>query len=147
MPGSPTTANLFSKNKQQSTGTTTSAKIAAVDTSDWKTFTDAKYNLSFKYQPDWKISAATKKNGYTIIQIDPGKKYYNFLLYISAADYYAMAGLPAVQENISGCQATNVFNTLYGIKFGNLYYTFDIGKSFNLLPQFNAWVHSVKFQS
>lgn len=123
------------------------AETPAVDTSDWKTYSDSQYHFSFKYQPGWKILPAQKKNGYTVLQVDPGAKYYNFAIYISPSSFYIMDGLPFNTESIGGIQAYNVLNSLFGIKFSNYYYTFDVGQSFNLLPQFDALVHTVNFQS
>ncbi len=57
-----------------------------------------------------------------------------------------MDGLPTKTETISGENALNVSNALYGITANNLYYTFDVGLSMSLLPDFDALVHSVKFE-
>ena len=89
---------------------------------------------------------AKKVGGYTQLQVDPGPKYYNFSIYISPKDFYIMGGLPYSTENISGAQTLNVVNSLFGIKFNNTYYTFDVGQSFMLLPQFDAMVHTVNFK-
>jgi hypothetical protein len=56
-----------------------------------------------------------------------------------------MDGLPYNTETIGGEQAYDVVNSLFGIKFNNTYYTFDVGQSFKLLPQFDALVHTVNF--
>jgi hypothetical protein len=56
-----------------------------------------------------------------------------------------MDGLPTTTETIGGQTALNANNALYGLQANNLYYTFDIGLSMSLLPDFNALVHSVKF--
>ncbi len=122
-------------------------QIRYTDTSNWKTYTNPEFKLSFKYRPDWKILSAVKKENFTVLQIDPGKKYYNIKIYISPQDFYIMGGLPIEEENISGVTAFNVQNALYGIKTNKLYYTFDVGLSMSLLPDFNTLVHSVNFQS
>ena len=116
-----------------------------IDTSAWKTYTNKQYKLSFKYSPDWKVLAVAEKSGFSIVQVDPGKKYYNFKIYISPKSFYILDGLPTKTEIIGGEQALNVNNALYGIKANNSFYTFDIGFSMSLLPQFDAMVHSVKF--
>ncbi len=116
-----------------------------VDTSSWQTYTNAKYGLSFKYKPGWKVSAAANKKGFTIIGVDPGKKYYNFEIYISPTAFFAMDNLPTKTETIGGQEAINVNDSLYGIKANNLYYTFDIGSSEILKADFNGLVHSLSF--
>jgi hypothetical protein len=120
--------------------------VMTANISAWKTFTSADYGFSFKYKPDWKVLPPQKKGDWTVIQVDPGKKYYNVKIYISPKDYYAMGGLPIHQETINGVPAQNVSNLLYGFSKNNFYYTFDIGLSLMLKPDFEAMVHSVMFQ-
>ena len=119
---------------------------APVDTSAWKTYENEKFGMSFKYKDGWKILPATSKDGFTVLQVDPGTKYYNMKIYVSPKEFYIMDGLPATTETISGQTALNVNNALYGIKANGLYYTFDLGLSMSLLPYFNALVHSVQFE-
>lgn len=140
--------NLFQYNQaaKQVTAVSDNPDMVTTDLSSWKTFTSAEYGFSFKYNPAWKILAPVKKGDYTIFQIDPGKKYYNIKIYVSSKDYYAMGGLPIKEEIIGGAPAQNVDNLLYGIRANNLYYTFDIGVSLSLKPDFVAMVHSVMFQ-
>jgi len=123
------------------------AAAAQIDTSAWKTFTNKEFGFSFKYNPAWKVLKPITKKGYTVFQIDPGSKYYNIKIYVSQKDYYIMGGLPTVGESIGGQQAMNVNNQLYGIAANGFYYTFDVGWSMSLVPQFVALVHSVKFGS
>ena len=116
-----------------------------VDISGWKTYTNQDYKISFQYDPNWKIGKPKTKNGFTYIEIDPGRQYFNMRLYISSSSFYIMDGLPTVTENIGGFTALNVNYALYGIQTKDSYYTFDVGYSMPLLPQFDAMVHTVKF--
>lgn len=120
------------------------SNINTVDTSTWKTYSNN--DFSFKYNPEWKVLPETQKDGYTILQVDPGSKFYNIKIYISSSDFYVMSGLPSVTEKINNKEAINVSNLLYGIKHKDKYYTFDIGLSLSLKPLFNALVHSVEFK-
>ncbi len=120
--------------------------IQMTDTSAWKNYSNAEYGLSFKYNPDWKIKNVVSKNGFQIIEIDPGAKYYNIKIYISPKEFYVMDGLPTKTETIAGKSTLNVNNILYGIKTEANYFTFDIGLSLSLTPDFMAMVHSVQFQ-
>ncbi len=120
--------------------------VPPVDTTSWKIYTSDKYGLSFKYKPDWKVTEAKAKDGFNILEIDPGIKYYNMKIYISPKEFYVLEGLPARTETIGGELATNVNNALYGIKSGKNYFTFDVGLSMSLVPDFNGLVHSVQFQ-
>jgi hypothetical protein len=124
----------------QNTGVTN-----AVDTSQWKVYQDKTFGFSFKYKPDWKVLPAVKKGDYTVIEVDPGRKFYNILIYISQKGFYVLDGLPATTEQIAGCAAQNVRDILYGIKKPPYYFTFDVNRSLSLKPNFDALVHSVQF--
>ncbi len=119
--------------------------VPTVDTSDWKVYTASKYNFQFRYDPSWNIKNGGKKDGYDILEVDPGKKYYNFKIYVSPTDYYIVDGLPATDQTIGGKQAKNIQNMLYAIQDDNLRLTFDLGMSLSLRPQFKAMVESLKF--
>ena len=43
-----------------------------VDTSDWVDYYNEKYSLAFKHDPDWKVRSLTNRDGYYVIEIDPG---------------------------------------------------------------------------
>ena len=132
------------KNTSQNANSKTES-LNSVDTSEWKTYEDKKIGFNFKYKPDWKVLPPVKKGGFTVIQIDPGAKFYNIEIYVSQKGFYAMDGLPLKNELINGQQAKNVSDLLYGINKSPYYFTFDINKSLSLKPNFNALVHSVKF--
>jgi hypothetical protein len=119
--------------------------VPAVDTTGWKTYSNVQEQLSFLYKPAWKILPDVVKDGFTVLQIDPGSKYYNIKIYISPKEFYIMDGVPTQTETIGGQTALNADNALYGMKANNLFYTFDVGLSMSLVPDFNALVHSVKF--
>ncbi len=120
-------------------------KVDPVDTSAWKTYADRDSGLSFKYKPEWSVKDAKIQNGFRIIEVDPGKKYFNIKIYISPSGFYALDGLPTTEETINGHSAINVKNMLYGIKAGQQYFTFDVGASVSLTQDFNALVHSAEF--
>ncbi len=116
-----------------------------VNVSGWPVYTNSEYGFSFQYKPGWKVLPAVQSKGFTVLQVDPGIRYYNIKIYISPAQFYAMDDLPATSETIDGQTASNVSNALYGIKANGLYYTFDVGWSMSLVPDFDGLVHSVKF--
>ena len=118
-----------------------------VDPTGWKTYTNTKYGFSFLYNPDWKVLPSTMQAGYEVFQVDPGKKYYNIKIYISTLGYYVMGGLPLQNDTIGGQPAMEINGLLYGVKDGNYYYTFDVGLSTSLKPNFDALVYSVKFNN
>lgn len=130
---------------------TTQPKPQAVkpklNTDGWKTFSSQNLSLSFKYPGEWKILQPKTKKGYTFLEIDPGKKYYNIKVVVSPKDYYIMGGLPTNPALIGGQNGLNVLNLLYGVKVNGKYYTFDIGESLSLKQEFNALVDSVQFQN
>lgn len=116
------------------------------DISGWKTYNNPKFNLSFKYNPAWKVNEPIKKGDYDILVINPGKKNYNIKIYISKIDYFSLTSVPTTKEKIAGVEAFNSKGLLYGLANNNTYYTFDIGYSLKLKPDFMAMVHSVKFE-
>lgn len=122
-----------------------SQDAALPDTSAWPLFQSPVYGIKFRVPPNWKVETAKPENGYSVIEMDPGKKYYNVKLYISKDDYFVMDGLPATKITLGGQPALNVSNLLYGIAYKGYYFTFDIGRSLSLSPQFNAMVKSVEF--
>jgi hypothetical protein len=117
-----------------------------IETSTWKTYSNQKYGFSFMYPPTWKVLAPVKKNGFNVIQVDPGKKFYNINIYISPSQFNAVGGLPFTTETIGGVPALDIQDLLFAIKFDPYYYTFDIGTSLSLKPEFDTLVRSVKFQ-
>jgi hypothetical protein len=118
-----------------------------ISTEGWKNYSNKDLHLSFMYSPSWKILPVKTISGFSVLQIDPGAKYYNIKIYLSPKEFYLMDGLPTQQETIDGQPAQNVENALYGIKANNLFYTFDVGLSMSLVPEFDALVHSVKFEN
>ena len=119
--------------------------VQSIDVSNWNTYTNAQYSLTFKYKPGWSVKPAGSQNGFYIVDVKPGSGYYNIRIYISKDGYYAIDGLPYTQTQINGYNALDVSHLLYGFKSGQYYYTFDNGLSTKLIDDFNALVHSVKF--
>lgn len=116
-----------------------------INTSSWKEYVNTKYSFSFKYNPDWKILSAKQSDGFEVIEIDPGAKYYNIKLYISDQGYYVMDGLPTQEVELNGQKAIAVSDLLYGVQKNSIYFTLDLGRSLSLKPQFNALVKSLTF--
>lgn len=116
-----------------------------IDTSAWQEIILEKYGLKLKANPAWKVKPEKKNLENIIIEIDPGKNYYNFKLYISETGFYAMENLPAEDTSIGGLPGKKISDLLYGVKSGKYYFTFDIGQSLALWPEFRAMVNSVNF--
>ncbi len=133
----PTTTPVSSWIPQDSTTT--------VDTIKWKTYTDSSYKFSIMYAPQWQIKKPVTQNGYYVINIDPGAKYFNIKIYISPKDYFAMDNLPSTTLMIAGETAIDVEGVLYGLKHDGNFYTFDQGISQSIKPEFEAMVKSLKF--
>ncbi|MBL8030595.1 MAG: hypothetical protein JNN11_05100 [Candidatus Doudnabacteria bacterium] len=114
------------------------------DTSSWQTHDLGTFGLNFKIPSSWKVKPAKKSGQYQIVEIDPGKKFYNIKIYVSENNYYVMEGLPAVTTTIGGVPALNVSNLLYGLNTNNTYFTFDLGPSLSLMPEFNAMIASIQ---
>jgi|GEM_PF-1686484 len=121
------------------------APVPKIDISSWSEYTNKDYGFSFKYKPEWKIAAGKKVGEFSVIEVDPGAKYYNFKIYISTQEFYIMNGLPLKHEIIGGVTADNASDLLFGIKKEPYFLTFDLGYSLSLKPEFNAMVKSVSF--
>ncbi len=148
----PTRTSSLTPNNSTDSGAVASAndhfmpEFKPVDTSNWKTYSDPKYPLSFNYDPAWTVKPGKIQDGFYVLEIDPGAKYYNMKVYVSTSQFYNIDGLPFVKTDINGAQAYNVSNLLYGIKMGPNYYTFENGLSTNMIDNFNALVRTVTFQ-
>lgn len=122
-------------------------QVKPVDTSAWKTYSDKQYAFSFRYDPSWSVLPGKKnKDGFYVLEIDPGQKFYNIKIFVNDKSFFALEGLSTVTQTIAGRPALNVSNLLYGMINGPYYYTFDNGLSTNMIDGFNAMVHSVSFQ-
>lgn len=134
---------LYSQRSNPKTATVISEPV--VDTSLWKDYSNKTYNFSFKYKPGWKVLPTKKVKGFDVVQIDPGSKFYNFKVYVSQKEFYVMDGLPLADATIGGLPAKEISGVLYGVKNDPYFYTFDIGYSLSLKPEFDAMVNSVSF--
>lgn len=122
------------------------AQEPEIDTSSWKEYKDNKYGMSFKYDPDWNIKPWKKSSeGFDVLEIDPGAKYYNIKIYANPYNFYVMDGLKAEETTVGGAKALNVSDMLYGVLAEKARFTFDVGVSLSLKPKFNALVKSVIF--
>lgn len=118
--------------------------IPEVSTEGWKEYTDSKYHFSFRYNPAWKISSSTLKNGWYTLVLDPGPKYDNIRIYVSDQGFFAMDSLPVKEETFGSNKVINALDLVYGIKANDEYLTFDLGASLSLQPQLRALVNTVK---
>jgi hypothetical protein len=117
-----------------------------VDTTDWQTYTDKKYPLTFLYPKSWTVKAAVNKQKFYDITLNPGAKYPDMHIYVSTDGYYALDGLKQTPAKIGGQTAFTVSENLYGIKVGEAYYTFDGSLNTTQVPEFTALLKTVKFQ-
>lgn len=118
----------------------------AVDTSNWREYTNEKYGLTFKYNPEWQIRSINNRDGFYVIEIDPGLRYDNFRVFISQDDYFALSGVPVQKTRVAGREALNLDGEVLGIKDNATYFTFDMGASLSLKPYFQAMVETVEFR-
>ena len=134
--------NYPAKNSAQNTQT----PEIVVDTSDWVDYYNEKYSLAFKHDPDWKVRSLTNRDGYYVIEIDPGVKYDNFRIYISADDYFALSGVPLQKSILAGKEALDLEGQVLGVMDNSTYFTFELGASLSLKPHFQALLKTVEFR-
>lgn len=115
------------------------------DTTGWRSYTNQPLGLSFNLPPAWKVLPVKKRSGYDVITIDPGQKFSNLEFYVSRDGYYALSGLPTSETTVGGKPGLTVKHLLYGTENAGRYYTFDLGYSLTLQPEFLSIVGSVAF--
>lgn len=115
------------------------------DTTGWRSYTNESLGLSFALPPAWKVLPVKRRSGYDVITIDPGQKFSNLEFYVSPNGYYAMGGLPTSEATVGGKPGLTVKHLLYGTQNDGRYYTFDLGYSLTLQPEFESIVGSVAF--
>ncbi|MBI3231665.1 MAG: hypothetical protein HYZ51_01125 [Candidatus Doudnabacteria bacterium] len=118
-----------------------------IDTADWPKYTNKKYGLTFKHDAKWKVRSIKSKDGFYIIEVDPGARYDNFRVYISKDDYFALSGVPAEKTKIAGKEAWDLEGQVLGIKDDHTYFTFDMGSSLSLKPYFQAMLKTISFET
>lgn len=122
-----------------------SEELVLPDTRNWEDHRYNVYGISFKTPKGWKVALPKKQGNFFVGEIDPGAKFENIRIYISEKDYFVMQDLPTKNDTVGGQPALNVSDLLYGVWANNFYFTFDIGRSVSLKPEFNAIVKSVEF--
>lgn len=121
---------------------------AKLDVSDWKTYSDTTYPLSFKYPKTWTVttySATDPTIGYIIVLNSDKAGADHIRIYINKKSFLAMDGLPTTKITVNKIPAVGVSdNMLVGIKQANNFITFDLGTSSVLKPYFKAILNTVE---
>lgn len=118
---------------------------SVIDTSKWNSYKNDTYGFSFIYNPNWKIIDFKKQGEFNVLEIDPGRKYFNFKVFVSPREYYTMDGLPLLDVEINGKKAVSVSDILFGVNHNNNFFTFDLGLSLTQRHEFRAMIKSLKF--
>ncbi len=119
--------------------------VPSVSTENWKSYSDLSYHFSFLYPPTWKVQKLIYKNGFYNISINTGVKLSTVNIYISNKSFFAVENLPYTIKTIGGMEAIDIQGILYGFNKNGIYYTFDLGNSTKLKPEFETLVRSVTF--
>ncbi len=141
------TNHIKRSNQKPSSTSPTNKSNTTVDTTNWVTFNDPKFGITFKHPKTWtvKLYKENKADGMYIISLDPGKDSDPIKIYVSNHNYYAMEGLPIQKTTVAGKQALNVADMLVGVKNNSTYYTFDLGGNLKYQPEFKTLVSLVAF--
>jgi hypothetical protein len=91
------------------------------------------------------IKKPVQQDGYYVVTVDPGARYFDINIYVSPQGYFAMSNLPTTSTSIAGLPATDVEGVLYGLQYNGNYFTFDQGISQTIKPDFETMVKSLKF--
>lgn len=117
-----------------------------LDTTDWKSYIDKNYPISFLYPKTWKISSSINKLGFYDIYLNPGAKFFDIHIYISPKSYAGLEGLPQTPTKVGQQTGFSVSPNLIGIKVGESYYTFDGSMNSTHTDEFNTLLSTVKFE-
>ncbi len=120
--------------------------VPPADTTGWKTYTSRNYPFTFKYPSTWTAVPTPTSDEYDTITITPsGTGASPMHVYLSKTGYLGMDNLQSQPITVSGQAGINVQDLLVGVKYENVYYTFDIGSAINNQAEFNAIVQSVVY--
>ena len=117
-----------------------------LDTSNWATYVDKNYPLSFLYPKTWKASSSINKLGLYDIYLNPGAGFFDIHIYISPKSYAGLEGLTQTPVKVGGQTGFSVSSNLIGIKVGENYYTFDGSMNSTQTDEFETLLTTVKFE-
>lgn len=124
-----------------------SSNQSLLDTSDWEEYQDRAYPLAFSYPKNWKVSTDTKSiDGFYSVVIDPDKSVKNIHIYISDKGFLALDGLSQEPYALSSFEGVKVDESLFGLKAGDYYYTFDASMNPKQAKEFATIVSTVEFK-
>jgi hypothetical protein len=120
--------------------------IPNIDTSDWQSYQDKAYPISFRFPKEWKVSAGDNQLGFYDIDIIKGEGHQDMHFYISSSDYYGLATFDHTPHMVGTRKGFQAAKNLVGIKVGEYYYTFDGSYEAEQADEFDAILNSVTFQ-
>ncbi len=123
------------------------ANPKSIDTSDWTTYNDDSYPISFSHPPTWKITTSETDSDFYNIALKVTESTEDINIYISKTGYLGIDGLNEKPYTVGSAQGTIVNGGLIGLKKGEYYYTFDASMNPKLENEFKALVKTVKFDS
>ena len=123
----------------------TNEGVSPVATTDWKTYTDDSYLLSFQYPGDWSVSGSDTVPGFYVIAVR-SRDNSEFRIYINDRNYFAMQGLKTEPITIGGKSGGKFGETIAAVKVAQYYYTFDATFAKQHQEEFKALLESVSFK-
>lgn len=120
--------------------------LPTVDTGNWKTYTSISYPFTFKYPPTWKVTPHPNPKDFDTITAVAANDPSPINIYVSKTGYIGMEGLQTKPVTIGGQPGVSAQGLLQGVKYKNVYYTFDLGNSLKNQPEFQALINSATFK-
>jgi hypothetical protein len=117
-----------------------------VDISDWATYEDKSFPITFPHPKDWTISSTLQPDGFYNIILNPGTESTDMHIFVSDKNYYAIDGLRKYPATIGHEKGFMISNNLGGVKAGEYYYTFDGSLNSTESDEFAEIMNRVKFQ-
>lgn len=116
-----------------------------VDVTDWQSYTDKTYPLTFLFPKDWTVKATSDQSLYTV-SLDIPDVNADIRIYISQEGFIGMQGLTEKTYKLKSEEVAVADDNLIAIKAGDIYYTFDGSLNPKQSNEFSAIIRSVKFQ-
>ena len=107
-------------------------------------YTDDNHLISFLYPPGWDVKTYNRDD-YDVIVLASQDAGDHMRIYVSSSGYFGLGGLKTTPVTIGDVKGVTVNYTIFGVKNGANYYTFDPGTDQTIMPQFDTILTTIAF--
>ncbi len=117
-----------------------------IDTAMWETYEDPQLPLSFRLPEEWTVTTSNLENNfYDIALANPGQNG-QIHIYVSKDGYLGLQGLNEKPFELAGAKGTKINDSLFGLKAGEYYFTFDGSMAPSIQEEYAALLTTLKFE-